>query len=254
MMLIRSVVLLTTLLPALLTAGNPRPDILSRAEIHNHLLGPGLSSDRQNNYPSHQETARSRKAPGLAAIYSLVLPGLGELYVGNYSTGKYFTIAEGVLWLTYAALDMYGNSLRDDARSFAAAHAGVLTGGKSNQYFVDIGNFIDIDRYNEKKLRDREPGKVYDPAAGYAWRWESDELRATYRAQRVKSEEMFNNRRFVIGAVIINHVASAINAARAAIMHNNALDEAFRDVDFHAEVLGGLTSPHGISLTISKRF
>jgi hypothetical protein len=36
-----------------------------------------------------------KKSAGLAALYSLVLPGMGELYAEGFSSGKYFLLAEG---------------------------------------------------------------------------------------------------------------------------------------------------------------
>ena len=63
---------------------------------------------------------------------------------------------------------------------------------------------------------------------------------------------MFNNRRFVVGAIIINHIASAINAARSAISHNKKINRALDELSFKAEVMGGFSNPHGILLTVTK--
>ncbi len=228
--------------------------VLSRYDAGLDLIPPASFSglqEFQDTPPS--ETSRDKKSPGLAALYSLLLPGMGELYADGFSSGKYFTIAEGALWLTYATLDVYGNSIQDDARSFAVSKAGVNTSGKPDQFFIDIGNFVDVYEYNEKQLRDREEEKLYDPNAGYYWRWESDDLRAQYREERINAENVFNNRKFVVAAIIVNHVASAINAARSAISYN-AEREATGELRFGASVLGSVSHPHGILLTVSKGF
>jgi hypothetical protein len=198
-----------------------------------------------------QNTLSEKKSVGLAAVYSLLLPGMGELYANGFSSGKYFLIAEGALWLTYTTFEVYGNALRDDARALATSRAGVTLEGKDDQYFIDIGNFVSIEEYNDKQLRDREPERLY-PVSGYAWDWKSDALRASYREQRIRSETMYNNRKFVVAAIIVNHVASAINAARSAISHNNAVDDQLGDLRFHATVMGGLDQPHGVLLTVTK--
>lgn len=200
------------------------------------------------------ETRQERKSVSLAAVASLVLPGAGELYADGFSSGKYFLIAEGALWLTYIAFDVHGTALRDDARAYAISRAGVNPAGKDDQYYVDIGNFLDIQEYNEKQLRDREPDRLYDPGAGYAWRWESDADRALYREQRISAETAFNNRKFVVAAVIINHVASAINAARSAIAWNKAVEEQLGALSLHATVLGFPDRPDGIRLTLTRKF
>ncbi|MEK9138480.1 MAG: hypothetical protein AAB393_15245, partial [Bacteroidota bacterium] len=112
----------------------------------------------------------------------------------------------------------------------------------------------DIYEYNDKKLRDREPERLYNPAAGYAWRWDSDLSRATYRDQRIASENMYNNRKFVFAAILINHVGSAINAVRAAISYNKSLSDPLGDLDIHADVMGSVINPQGIVVTLTKRF
>ena len=216
-----------------------------------HLFtGPAPASPAPSPLLQEQELP-GKKSVALAALYSLLLPGMGELYAGGFSSGKYFLVAEGVLWLTYTGFELYGNALRDDARSFAVAHAGVNPAGKDDRYFVDIGNFLSIQEYNEKQARDRELSRIYTPEDAYAWRWNTDAERAQYRSSRIKAEEMWNNKKFVAAAVIINHVASAINAGRSAAAHNRSLADG---LSFHAGVLGGLSRPHGILLTVTAPF
>jgi hypothetical protein len=65
---------------------------------------------------------------------------------------------------------------------------------------------------------------------------------------------MYNNRKFVFAAILINHVGSAINAVRAAIIHNKAVSDAVGELDIRADVLGGWARPHGIMLTLTRKF
>jgi hypothetical protein len=201
-----------------------------------------------------QSESGGKKSAGLAAVYSLVLPGMGELYAGGFDSGRYFLIADGLLWLTFAAFEVSGNYLQDDARAFAVSRAGIDPAGKDDQYYVDIGNFLDINEYNEKQLRDREPENLYDPAAGYGWAWDSDASRATYRDQRIESETMYNNKKFVVAGLIANRVASAINAVRSVIAHNDAIDEALGDLSLRADIMGGFSHAHGVMLTVTRTF
>ena len=232
------------------------PVLLTGYERQLHLLeGPEESAASLTPVtPLMQSSSNGKKSAGLAALYSLILPGMGELYADGFSSGKYFLIADGVLWLTFVTFEVSGNSLRDDSRAFATSRAGVDPTGKDDQYFVDVGNFLDIHEYNEKQLRDREPELLYDPAAGYSWEWDSDASRATYREQRIDSETMYNNNKFVVAGLIVNRVASAINAVRSVIAYNDAIDEALGDLSFRAHVMGGLSHPHGVLLTVTRRF
>ena len=197
-------------------------------------------------------SGEGKKSVGLAVIYSLLLPGMGELYAGNYGSGKYFTGADGVLWLTLGAVDLHARSLRDDARTYAALHGGFDPSGKDDTYYINVGNFNDVYAYNEQVLRDRDAYKLYDPTSSAYWKWDSDGNRALYRDQRVASDGMFNNTRVVVAALAVNRVLSAINAARLVISGNR---EGSGDaIDIGARVLGSPVHPHGIAISITRQF
>jgi hypothetical protein len=202
-----------------------------------------------------QNNMEGKKSVTLAALYSLLLPGMGELYAEGFSSGKYFLIAEGGLWLGYATLEIYGNSLRDDAIAFAASQAGINPSGKDDRFFVNVGNFLSTDEHDQKQLRDREINNVYGSDPAYRWDWNgNDAARLRFREERIASETMFNNRNFVIAAVIVNHVLSAINAGRTALAYNKGLESQVGHIQMKASVAGGLWNPHGIVLTVVKEF
>jgi hypothetical protein len=209
---------------------------------------PAAGALRQDGGPP----AEGGKSVGLAVIYSLLLPGMGELYAGDYGSGKYFTGADGVLWLGLGAVDLHARSMRDDARAFAALHAGFDPGGKDDSYFVNVSNFDDVYGYNEQVLRDRDAYKLYDPSSSYYWKWDSGTNRSVYRDQRVAADGMFNNTRFVIAALVANRVLSAINAARIVISGKG--DGSGPSLDLGAGVLGGPAGAHGVALTLTRQF
>lgn len=214
----------------------------------------GTAGDGGGVPPLLQEDAvdaRGTRSVGLAVIYSLLLPGMGELYAGDYGSGKYFTGADGLLWLSLGAVDMHARSLRDDARAFAALHAGFSPVGKDDDYFVNVGNFDDVYGYNEQVLRDRDAYKLYDPNSSFHWNWDAERNRSLYRDQRVAADGMFNNTRFVVAGLLANRVLSAINAARIVISGNR---EAAGELGLGASVLGGPGDPHGVALTVTRRF
>ncbi len=199
------------------------------------------------------KATNNKKSVALAAALSLVLPGMGELYVGNYKTGRYLTGAEGALWLTYFSLDAYGDWLRDDGRKFAVTHGGVNLAGQEKQFFVDIGNYIDVNQYNERKLQERREEKLYDPNSNYYWKWNTDTERQRYKSQRIASDRAYNNTYFVLGAILANHLISAVNAGRAAKIYNKQV-ETTGAIEFETKILGNMYKPDGILLKISKTF
>lgn len=196
----------------------------------------------------------SKKSGFTAVFYSLLLPGMGELYADGFDQGQYSLIAEGTLWLTYLSFQQYGSWLQTDARNFAAAHAGAVTGGKQDQFFVDIGNFNDTYDYNEKKLRDRNLDKVYNVNNGYLWSWDSDQNRREYRSIRVSSEKVLNNSQFVIATIVVNRLISAINAARLTRLYNQRLNDNLGSWWLESSILNDGLKPDGLALRIVHRF
>jgi len=253
--------LMAVLLPCGLSAGENTPRSASPAKSHdeiardlivrNRSLDQSLI-DQPGMFPPEGAEA-DHKSPGLAVVYSLLLPGMGELYAGDYGAGKYFTIAEGLLVLGAVSLDRYGNWIKDDARQYAVLHAHSGLDGKDDQYFSNIGDYQSVYDYNEAVLRNRDAQKVYDPHSSSYWNWDTPDNREQYRQLRVSSDERFNDAKFVVAAIAVNHIVSAIDAARIAIRHNGSIEESGR-IDLHAGIIGGIARPEGIKVTLSRNF
>lgn len=201
------------------------------------------------NISFYQE--RERKNPGLAVIYSLLLPGMGELYAGSYSSGKYFTIAEGALWLTYIGFNSYGNWQRDRYKAFAASNGGVNTSSKDADYFANISEYDNIYEYNYQQALNRNYSGVYD-VNKYYWNW-TDQDRKTYRDMWSSSEGAFNNIRFVVGALILNRILSVIDAVRLVGRYNDNLEQ---NVGWNLSVgvINRSAIPSGLTLNFQTQF
>jgi len=181
-----------------------------------------IISENSNSIPVKEEL--NKKSVILAITYSLLLPGMGELYAGNYSTGKYFTIAEGAFWGSYIGMNTYSNWQKDRYHSFAASNGGVNVAGKDDGYYANIGIYTDINEYNDDMAKNGEFSRMYNTQQNY-WKWAGND-RKTYRAMWTAGEQWHNNLRFVVGALVLNRIASAINAGRIAAAYNkNASQE-----------------------------
>ncbi len=170
----------------------------------------GISSDSKP--PEH-------RSPTLAALASFVVPGLGELYAGRYDLGKYSTISEVSLWVLYTGLELYSNQVRNDAINYAKVYAGADVAGKSSQFFVDIGNFLNTEDYNIKKVHDGTYGLIYSNPS-YQWQWQSDANRAEFKNLRIKADSYLNYGRYTLAVIFLNHLISAIDAGRLAANFN----------------------------------
>lgn len=198
-----------------------------------------------------QAIETKKKNSGLAIIYSLLLPGMGELYAESYQSGKYFTIAEGVLWGTYIGINTYGNWQKDRYKSFAVANGRINIDGKDEDYFATISEYLSIDQYNNEKALERNFKEMLDENK-YFWKWSSEDRRA-YRSMWVSSEQAFNNLRFVVGAMIINRIASAVNAVRLVSAYNRKQAEEL-SWNISAGVENSITLPNHFTINFQTRF
>lgn len=216
-----------------------------------------LRSELAASLPMVQQDAPAAAAPKRSAVtavlYSLVVPGWGEYYADGFDEGRYSLAAEAALWLSYYSLRQYGGWIRDDARNYAAAHTGANIAGKDDQFFVNVGNFMNTYDYNQKKLQDRNLSLVYDANAGYDWQWDSEANRKQFRTLRVSSERVYSTSSFVIAAVVVNHVVSAINAARLTRLYNKRgeTDGAWR---LESSIIDHGARPDGLRLSLVRSF
>lgn len=171
------------------------------------------------------DDVKKKKSTGLAILYSMVLPGMGELYAGSYDSGIYFTVADGVLWGTYIGMNVYGNWQKDRYINYAVNNAGINTNSKDEAYYATISAYMDIDEYNDEKAFERDYVAMYNNINTYYWKWNTNDERKEFRKMWKSSEQTFNNFRFVVGALLLNRVVSAINAVRLVSKYNNNLNQ-----------------------------
>ena len=106
--------------------------------------------------------SNEKKSVGLGIVYSLLLPGMGELYADAYSTGKYFTIADGVLWGTLIGMSAYSNWQEDNYKTYAASTGGVINdANKDEEFYANIGDYTSVYTYNDQKALERNFNEMY---------------------------------------------------------------------------------------------
>jgi hypothetical protein len=157
--------------------------------------------------------AKETRRGGSAFFKSLVIPGWGQLELGQRSAALTFFGTEVALVGGMLALNSYGRAGRADYRSLAAAYAGVV-GNHDHDFYVDVGNWMSVDEYNERRLRDRQFDALYTSPED-RWYWDSEDHRGEMERARVRSDGAVNKILCLGGGLAINHVASAIHAGRA---------------------------------------
>lgn len=161
-----------------------------------------------------------------AFFFSLILPGSGEYYAGSKKMASIFLGSEAVLWSVYFVFRAYGIGKKDDYRSLAVASAGVDPSGKDYDYYIAVENYESIYAYNQAKLRERNLRDMYPEDEAHHWQWDSESSRERFKMLRIASDGAFRNSLYVVGAVVVNHIVSGIDALRLARMAEKGKDQA----------------------------
>ncbi len=154
-----------------------------------------------------------------AFLQSLVLPGWGQYSLGQKNAAIAFFGAEAAMIGGMLAMNEYGSSARDDYIAMAHAEAGV-EGDHEHDFYVDVGNWLNTDQFNEQRLRNREFDALYR-LSSQRWEWKSDDRRGEFKKLRIRSDRAFNNILYLVGGLVLNHVVAGIHAGRSAALRNS---------------------------------
>ena len=152
-----------------------------------------------------------------------------RLYTTSYESG---ITVPGIA--TAAGLYYFSLERTDDFQNFATIHAGVNPNDKLDSYWVNIGNYDNTALYNEQKNIDRNWGARYDSPT-YQWQWDNAGNRKAYDNIRIDAANLETLSYYTIGAVLANHLLSAMNASFQAGSLN---------VEVNPEISGG-ANPEG---------
>ncbi|KAA3608438.1 MAG: hypothetical protein D8M58_19345 [Calditrichaeota bacterium] len=223
---------------------------------YNELLVENLNSFKASEVVNKnagyyfQSESSERKSVGLALLYSLILPGAGEFYIGNKTHGQIFLGTEILAWGSYLINDNHASSLEKDYKAYARLHAGVNGSGQDEQYWIDIGKFNDIYSFNNRRANERNVDRIYEESK--SWQWDSKENRITYAHKRFDTTEIKNRDVYFFTAILVNHIVSGINAVRLARKHNKSIAQ--NDFNYHFVINTSVPQNNYVGIAISQSF
>ena len=174
----------------------------------------------------------SLKSPNEAFLYSLAIPGTGQIYSGA-KYGYIYAAAEVGLLVTYFVLRNSGVNTREEYRQLV----------RDNVIFIGPGSFAKWDEIEdyEHATQYENWNHVYDSETTRTrtgkWYWKdldpslketedtSIEFDSKHRLEaydlRQEANDTFQSARTVLGLVLLNHVFSAVEARISAKRWNN---------------------------------
>lgn len=151
-----------------------------------------------------------------AGLYSAILPGAGEFYLGAKKKARVFFVVEAISWIGFASFRTYSGWKKDDFVRFAAVNANAQLEDKSNEFHDLVGFFSDIDEANTRG-RIETPGQEFLPdTPENHWRWTSSADQEVYRTLKNRSREANRRADFLLGAAIVNRIVSVVDAVISA--------------------------------------
>ena len=213
-----------------------------------------------------------RKSANEAFLYSLVIPGMGQLYTGA-KRGYIYAAAEAGFLATYFILRNSAANTRDDYRDVVRDHVIFIGAGSFEDWdpIEDFEHATQFETWNHKydseatrnrtgkwywtdlnpDLKNENHGELEERGLGSKYRLEAFELRE-------KANDTFERAKFFLGLAILNHVVSAVEARITTKRFNSRLQNPIaqtrnRTFDIDVEMdsaTGTLTS----AFVLRKRF
>ena len=210
-----------------------------------------------------------RKSPNEAFLYSLVVPGMGQLYTGA-KRGYLYAAADVVLLTTYFILRNSASNTRENYRDLVRQHV----------TFIGPGSFEDWDPIEdfEHATQYETWNHVYDSDETRArtgkWYWadldpslkNEPDLDINFDSQhrleafdlRQEANDTFQRARTILGLAILNHVVSAVEARITTKRLNSRLQNTLAqtqastlEIDLQTDMTAGALTG---ALVLRKRF
>lgn len=172
------------------------------------------------------------KSVFLAISSSVLLPGMGEMYLGENTFVRAFMWTDLALWVTTFSSYLIGERYITSAHSYAVRHAGLTTKSKKVSLLNTVGDYRsrsgvegqnsspDMDEdYNQSMLRS---GKKVDEEFDESIQWDwgsSDNPETTDHIDEYKSRlRHYRVSRIVfqasLGALVLNRLISVLDVVR----------------------------------------
>ena len=173
----------------------------------------------------------SSKSLPLAIGASLLLPGMGQYYLGEETFVKAYIWTDVALWVATFGSYFFGERQIANARSYASRHAGIVNPPSSESFLILMGDYRsrggvdgensnpDSDEdYNQAMLRRGHAiDKDYPFDESHSWNWGSSDNPETSHRMSHFRDIMRNYRisriafQVSIGALILNRVISVLD-------------------------------------------
>lgn len=251
-----------------LASEGPQAQLFTAFYLDSALGNRALANQTAVTMEANQ-SLQPRKSPNEAFLYSLVIPGMGQLYTGA-KHGYFYTAAEVGLLVTYFILRNNASDTREDYRDVVREHVKFIGSGSFEDWdpIEDFEHATQYETWNhvyDSEATRKRTGKWYWADIDPNLKNEPDldiDFDSRHRLEafdlRQKANDTFQLARTVLGVAILNHVVSAVEARITTKRFNTRLQSTPMhtkrrpfEIDVQTDISAGtLTS----ALILRKRF
>jgi hypothetical protein len=152
---------------------------------------------------------------------SAALPGAGHLYAGETGGAMLFALAEAAGWTARFLFRQKSDDAKDDAIAFAGDPGDSASAWSFERWeAATLGDAGEL-----RRLYDADRDAFYSRLANDAsyapgWKGAGETTRQEYRSSYDRSQRFGKRARYAETGLWLNHLVAAIDALRAARMHN----------------------------------
>ena len=192
-------------------------------------------------------TKPPKKSMPKAMMYSIMIPGWGDVYAGNKGTGKVLFTMEVAIWLGYFGFTYYGNIQKDNYMLYAHNKSGANLSRQNEEYYDAVEVYRTNEVYNAYVREDArllypdnpDLQNQYIQQYGYfgqdAWEWKANSAFMKYRKLRVNTRETFQKATFMTGFALLNRLCAAITSSRNVRNYNKRVEEMKWGIEFQPQ-------------------
>ena len=157
-------------------------------------------------------------SPKKAFFMSLLIPGWGQHALEMNGRATTFASIEAVSWLCFAGMTAMRDIYRDDYRAYASSVAGANVAEKDRTYFNDLSFYDTRIQHNQAALTfdQMDQGGPILYGVEDDWQWPTQASRQRFRDRFNDAKKMDQRLEYLVLAISLNHLASAIDAAKSA--------------------------------------
>lgn len=201
--------------------------------------------------PSDAAGPRGEKSLKKALLFSLIIPGGGQVYMGHKARAEAMFASEAAVWTSFAVFRVQGRMREDNYKETARLSAGVER-EMDEYYYKMLAYYPSSDYYNvdvmwEARQRfpdDRAKQMEYFEAEGYfgedAWEWDSLERMDDYARVRTLSRQSYRRATLTTGFAVLNRMISMIDVYLSHRLGDDTLGSARSGLGFSATPANGV--------------